>query len=413
MYMIFETMNVNLRSCMSKRKSFLLKACLPVFLLLSSGSSLFAQVAADVPPAADHTVMWLGVIAFIAMIVLGGQFMALVGKTFKIFSLSNEVNGRTKKINWNYVNGVLFIVMLVAAFSGVAWEISVHGSQLLPPAASIHGAITDNLFTITLYIIGFVFVITHILLFGWSYFYSSNPTRKAYFYPENNKLEQAWTIAPAIVLTVLVIFGFFTWRHIFNGDELKGHKDVITVELTGEQWKWWARYPGADGVLGRKDYKLIQGGNVLGVDFKDKNSYDDVIDKQGDTITLPVNRPVKLILGAKDVIHSAYMPYFRVQMNCVPGVPTYFYFTPTITTDEMRAKLGVDTFNYIMLCAKICGAGHYNMGRVIRVVTDKEYKKWLKHLKPWYSVPANREQIKLTEDKKRLDINKGLALTAK
>lgn len=392
--------------------SWLLKACIPFFLLLILGSPLFAQVNVAAPAVEDHTVMWLGVFAVVAMIVLGGQFIALVGKTFRIYELSSEVNGKSKDINWNAINGMIFLIALVAAFAGVAWEIDVHGKQLLPPAASIHGAITDNLFTITCYIIGFVFVITHILLFGWSYFYSHNANRKAYFYPENNKLEQAWTIAPAIVLTVLVIFGFFTWRHIFNGDELKGRKDVITVELTGEQWKWWARYPGADGVLGRKDYKLIQGGNVLGVDFKDKNSYDDVIDKQGDTITLPVNRPVKLILGAKDVIHSAYMPYFRVQMNCVPGVPTYFYFTPTVTTDEMRARLGVDTFNYIMLCAKICGAGHYNMGRVIRVVTEQEYKKWLKHLKPWYSIPANREQIKITEDKKRLDINKSLALTA-
>ena len=409
--MIFKNRFIKMNSC-KVASSWMLKACVPFFILLAMDSPLFAQAGAATPVVESNTVMWLGVFAVVAMIVLGGQFIALVGKTFRIYELSSEVNGKHKDINWNAINGMIFLIALVAAFAGIAWEIDVHGKQLLPPAASIHGAITDNLFTITCYIIGFVFVITHILLFGWSYFYSHNANRKAYFYPENNKLEQAWTIAPAIVLTVLVIFGFFTWRHIFNGDELKGRKDVITVELTGEQWKWWARYPGADGVLGRKDYKLIQGGNVLGVDFKDKNSYDDVIDKQGDTITLPVNRPVKLILGAKDVIHSAYMPYFRVQMNCVPGVPTYFYFTPTVTTDEMRARLGVDTFNYIMLCAKICGAGHYNMGRVIRVVTEQEYKKWLKHLKPWYSIPANREQIKLTEDKKRLDINKGLALTA-
>jgi len=409
--MIFKNRFIKMNSC-KLASSWMLKACVPFFILLAMDSPLFAQAGAATPVVESNTVMWLGVFAVVAMIVLGGQFIALVGKTFRIYELSSEVNGKHKDINWNAINGMIFLIALVAAFAGIAWEIDVHGKQLLPPAASIHGAITDNLFTITCYIIGFVFVITHILLFGWSYFYSHNANRKAYFYPENNKLEQAWTIAPAIVLTVLVIFGFFTWRHIFNGDELKGRKDVITVELTGEQWKWWARYPGADGVLGRKDYKLIQGGNVLGVDFKDKNSYDDVIDKQGDTITLPVNRPVKLILGAKDVIHSAYMPYFRVQMNCVPGVPTYFYFTPTVTTDEMRARLGVDTFNYIMLCAKICGAGHYNMGRVIRVVTEQEYKKWLKHLKPWYSIPANREQIKLTEDKKRLDINKSLALTA-
>lgn len=409
--MIFKNRLIKMNSC-KVASSWMLKACVPFFILLAMDSPLFAQAGAATPVVESNTVMWLGVFAVVAMIVLGGQFIALVGKTFRIYELSSEVNGKHKDINWNAINGMIFLIALVSAFAGIAWEIDVHGKQLLPPAASIHGAITDNLFTITCYIIGFVFVITHILLFGWSYFYSHNANRKAYFYPENNKLEQAWTIAPAIVLTVLVIFGFFTWRHIFNGDELKGRKDVITVELTGEQWKWWARYPGADGVLGRKDYKLIQGGNVLGVDFKDKNSYDDVIDKQGDTITLPVNRPVKLILGAKDVIHSAYMPYFRVQMNCVPGVPTYFYFTPTVTTDEMRARLGVDTFNYIMLCAKICGAGHYNMGRVIRVVTEQEYKKWLKHLKPWYSIPANREQIKLTEDKKRLDINKSLALTA-
>ena len=114
--------------------------------------------------------------------------------------------------------------------------------------------------------------------------------------------------------------------------------------------------------------------NILGVDFKDRNSFDDL---KADTLVLPVNKSIRLNIHAQDVIHSVYMPHFRVQMNAVPGLPTFFKFTPTITTAEMRNRLDDPKFEYLLYCNKICGGGHYNMQKVVRVVTEAEYQDWL------------------------------------
>jgi cytochrome c oxidase subunit 2 len=366
---------------------------------LFSSSSVWAQAAADTSGSdVDKTGMWLGIGAVILGLILAGLLLALVGRILKVFELSSGISGKGAGINWNSANAYMMIVFLVVGFIGIIWEFMVHGPKILPESGSVHGQTIDNLFMVTLWITGIVFVITQILLFTYPFLYRYQKGRKALYYPDNDKLEQAWTIVPAIVLTVLVIFGFFTWQHITSGEELKGKKPVI-VEITGQQFQWDIRYPGKDGILGRKNYKLITDLNYLGVDFTDKNSADDIIDKQGDTIYLPVNRPVKLVLGAKDVIHSCYMPFFRVQMNCVPGLPTYFYFTPRYTTQQMRSKLGDDNFNYILLCAKICGNSHYNMGRVIKVVEEQEYTTWKSKLKPWYDADIQK-QLKAAENLK-------------
>ncbi len=376
--------------------SFFLRFFTFTFIFLNS-VSVFAQSLNATGSAGatleDKSSVWVGVFEVIIVLILAGLLLGMLGRIFKIYELSASISGKAKGINWNNLNGVLFLVFLILGFAGLGWELIEHGSKLLPESASVHGETIDNLLTITFWIIGFVFFVTQILLFGYPFLYRYNANRKALYYPDNDRLEQVWTAIPAVVLTVLVIFGFFAWRHIMSGEELMGRKPEI-IEITGQQFQWDIRYPGKDGFLGRKNYKLITDINYLGVDFTDKNSQDDIIDKQGDTIYMPVNRPIKLVLGAKDVIHSCYMPYFRVQMNCVPGLPTYFYFTPKYTTNQMRAKLGNDNFNFILLCAKICGTSHYNMGRIIKVVDEQEYTAWKSHLKPWYDADMQK-QIKI------------------
>jgi len=391
-----------------------LRKFLPLFLLtvgIMHSGSLYAQAVNDAASDADKTGMWLGVGAVILGLILGGLLLALVGRILRVFELSNGISGKSEGINWNSVNGFLMPVFLIVGFIGIIWEFTVHGPKLLPESGSVHGQTIDDLFMVTLWITGVVFVITQILLFTFPFLYRYKKERKALYYPDNDRLEQAWTIVPAIVLTILVIFGFFTWQHITNGEELVGKKPVV-VEITGQQFQWDVRYPGKDGVLGKKNYKLITDLNYLGVDFTDKNSADDIIDKPGDTIYLPVNRPVKLVLGAKDVIHSCYMPFFRVQMNCVPGLPTYFYFTPRYTTRQMRQKLGDDNFNYIMLCAKICGNSHYNMGRVIKVVEEPEYTAWKSKLKPWYDAEMQKEIQKQQKVAQNPKLNTGNKLAS-
>jgi len=104
-------------------------------------------------------------------------------------------------------------------------------------------------------------------------------------------------------------------------------------------------------------------------------SHDDVLVR--DTIIIPVNRPVKLHMRSQDVIHSAYLPHFRVHMYCVPGSETYFAFKPITTTKEMKAKLNDPDFEYRLYCNNICGATHFNMMLPVRVVSEKEYAAWL------------------------------------
>lgn len=316
---------------------------------------------------------------YVLLFLLLCLFIAIVGKALRVYELTKETEGKSNPINWNTINGVLFVVFLIVGGYGVYWEYTVHGSMILPEAASEHGERIDMMFNITLIITTIVFVLTHIALFLFSYFYRSRADRKAYYYPHNNTIEKIWTVVPAFVLTVLVIMGFLTWRSIFYKEEDPNNKPLM-IEVTSSQFQWDIRYPGADGVVGHKNYKLITAINALGIDFNDRNSLDDQI---GDEIVLPVNKPVRFALTSKDVIHSFYMPHFRVQLNTVPGMTSYFEFTPTITTEQMKVKTNDPSFKYILLCAKICGANHFNMQKVVRVVSEQEYKAWVAQQKPY------------------------------
>lgn len=316
---------------------------------------------------------------YVLLFLLLCLFIAIVGKALTIYELTRETEGKKNAIDWNKVNGVLFVVFLVVGLYGVYWEYSVHGAMLLPEAASEHGKSIDMMFNITLIITTIVFVLTHIALFLFGYFYKADGKRKAYYYPHNNLIEKIWTFIPALVLVILVSMGFVTWRSIFFKIEDPKNKP-LNIEVTSSQFQWDVRYPGADGVVGLKNYKLITAINALGIDFKDKNSMDDQL---ADEIVIPVNKPVRFILTSKDVIHSFYMPHFRVQLNTVPGMTSYFEFTPTITTDQMKTKTNDPSFKYILLCSKICGANHFNMQKVVRVVSQQEYKAWVAQQKPY------------------------------
>jgi cytochrome c oxidase subunit 2 len=241
------------------------------------------------------------------------------------------------------------------------------------------------MFTLTTVLTLIVFFITQIALFGFLFLYRGSDKRKAYFYPHNNTIEKIWTIIPAIVLTMLVVFGFFTWEKVMNTTEVKGD---INIDVTGHQFQWELRYPGKDGKLGATNYTLYSGLNILGIDFKDPNSFDDL---KADTLVLPVNKSIRINIHAQDVIHSLYMPHFRVQLNAVPGLPTFFKFVPTITTAEMRVRTDNPKFEYLLYCNKICGSAHYNMQKVVRVVTQEEYQDWIARQKPYLTDQLKKE----------------------
>jgi len=361
-----------------------------------ASTSAFAQEAAAGAAATgaaktvDMGPIYKSAIFYTMLFLLLCLFVAIVGKAMRVYELTREAQDKPAGINWNAVNAVLFAVFLIVGLYGVYWEYTVHGNMLLPEAASIHGEKIDQMFNITLIITTIVFIATHILLFGFSYYYRHKGDRKAYYYPHNNTIERIWTIVPALVLTVLVLMGFLTWRSIFYKIEDPNNKP-LSIEVTGSQFAWAIRYSGPDGVVGRKNYKLITATNGLGMDFKDKNNFDD---QMADEIVLPVNRPVRFILTSKDVLHSFYMPHFRVQLNTVPGMSSYFEFTPTITTAEMQVKTNDPAFKYILLCAKICGQGHFNMQKKVRVVSQEEYNEWIKK-QPVYINNDLRKQFDL------------------
>ncbi|PWS27484.1 hypothetical protein DHW03_07735 [Pedobacter yonginense] len=349
-------------------------AALAVLLTVFANTRAFAQdAAAAAAPKVDMGEVYKSVIFYILVFLAVCLFIAIVGKALKVYELSREAQGKEGGINWNRVNSSLFALFLVLGLYGVYWEYTVHGAMLLPDAASVHGKRIDDMFNLTLIITTIVFIATHILLFGFSYIYKYSAKRKAYYYPHNNTIEKIWTIVPALVLTVLVLMGFLTWRSIFFKPEDPNHKP-LQIEVTSEQFKWSIRYPGADGIVGHRNYKLTTASNTLGIDFSDLKSRDDLL---ADEMVIPVNKPIKLILNSKDVIHSFYMPHFRVQLNTVPGMQTIFEFTPTKTTAQMQEETNDPNFKFLFFCAKICGAGHYNMQKDVRVVSEKEYEEWL------------------------------------
>ncbi|GGH23341.1 cytochrome c oxidase subunit II [Mucilaginibacter phyllosphaerae] len=382
---------------------------LAVFMLLGT-SLLFAQdtesAGAAASPAADavkdNGLATAGYYILLFLIVC--FIIGIFGKILRVFDLTQQIQGK-QPINWDNVMGVMCLVFLVAGAYGAYWEFTVQGRMILPDAASEHGVKWDEMFWTTTVLTMIVFVVTQILLFTFLFRYRYNKNRRGHFLPHNNTIEKVWTIAPAIVLTILVIFGFFTWQQITDNVDAKGQPASINVDITGHQFAWELRYPGKDARLGATNYKLVSGSNKLGINFKDKYSYDDL---QADTMYLPVRKSVRLNIHAQDVIHSVYIPHFRVQLNAVPGLPTFFKFKPTITTAEMRIKLDKPTFEYEILCNKICGGAHYNMKKIVRVVTEAEYQAWLAQQKP-YLTDAIKKDLKFAAEKQEVQ-SKRLAL---
>lgn len=287
---------------------------------------------------------------------------------------------KTRKQN-NKINGFLLILFLIFGMYG-AWYCNelYYGKTLFPQgAASVEGEKIDLMLYITIAVTGVVFFITQVLLFWFSFKYQEQDGKKAFYFPHNNKLELLWTTVPAIFLTILVVFGLKYWFKMTSD----APKDSVVVEITGHQFAWDMRYPGKDGKLGKKNYKLYNqpSGNTLGVDFEDPESWDDLHTTE---MHLPVGKPVKLVINAMDVIHDVGLSHFRMKMDAVPGIPTTMWFTPKYTTEEMKKRTSNPNFVYEISCDQMCGKGHFSMRGVIVVESEADYKKWLDSQKPEY-----------------------------
>ncbi len=335
--------------------------------------------------------IWM-LLAVVAMIFL------VIFQIAKASEYVNVLKGEKKsREQGNKINAFLMLAFLIVGLAGAYWCHKILTPHTLFPqgSASKEGEQIDFMFIVTMWVTGVVFVATQICLFLFSYLYQEKEGRKAVYLPHNNKLEMIWTIVPAIFLTVLVVIGLRHWFKI-TGDP---PKNAMVVEITGQQFGWTYRYPGNDGVLGKRSFKLInpEHNNGLGQDWNDKANMDD---KMPTVMLLVKDKPVKLVIGSKDVIHDVGLPHFRLKMDAVPGIPTTLWFTPKWTTAEMRKRLNNPEFEFEIVCDQLCGQSHYAMRGVIQVVTQEEFDSELSKIKPNYYAafpdkdPANKPAAK-------------------
>lgn len=317
-------------------------------------------------------------ILLIAIVVMIFVVIFQIAKASEYVSVLKGEDKARKQTN--KINAFMLISFLILGLIGVWWCNDLLFPKTLFPqgAASEMGQKIDLMLYITIGVTGVVFVITQILLFWFAFKYQEKDDHKAYYFPHNTKLELLWTTVPAIFLTVLVVFGLKYWFKITSD----APKDAVVVEVTGHQFGWEFRYPGADGILGKKNYKLTKGANSLGVDFNDPASLDDI--HVGTTMHIPVNKPIKFVINAQDVIHDVGLSHFRMKMDAVPGIPTTLWFTPLYTTEEMKVRSGNPNFVYEISCDQMCGKGHFSMRGVIVVESEADYKKWLATQEPEY-----------------------------
>ncbi|MFN6117243.1 MAG: cytochrome c oxidase subunit II [Flavobacteriales bacterium] len=372
------------------------------------------------------------------VVVLG---ILAIAQLARVYELTARLRGKREEdisAADNRMNAMLMWLFPVVYFGFFIWLVVAYGDKMLPLAASEHGAEPDWLLNFNWVILLIAFVLTTVLLFYFAGKYVFSKDRRAAWYPHNNKLELIWTVIPAGVLAVIVIYGLNTWNNITG----PASPNAVLVELYAKQFDWTARYPGQDGVMGASDFRLINGTNPLGIvtpesvkerlaemeaeiaemdsvlahsvmpdekaaelrdllersrrqqarvvnlrtvmeqDIKEKgeasiylHGADDIVTKE---FHLPVHKEVKMLIRSRDIIHSVYIPHLRAQMNAVPGMTTTIKMVPTITTDSMRTAVVMDdTFDFVVLCNKICGASHYNMQMPLTVTTADEYTAWM------------------------------------
>lgn len=228
------------------------------------------------------------------------------------------------------------------------------------PIASNWGNIDDTI-DLTFIVTGFVFIVLNLFM-AWAVFkyrHREDRPQKADYEPENKKLEWWLTIFTTVGVVAMLAPGLTVWN-----DYVTVPDDAKVVEAVGQQWQWTYRFPGNDGILGTAETKLITSDNPFGLNPNDPRGLDDVLIEDSE-LHLPIGGPIKMALRSKDVLHDFYVPQFRAKMDLVPGLITYFWFTPT--------KVGT----YEILCAELCGTGHYTMRGTVVVDEDAEFQAWL------------------------------------
>lgn len=228
----------------------------------------------------------------------------------------------------------------------------------LPPLKSDRGDI-DHAIWLSLLVTGAIFIVTNLLLayFGWRY--QDREGARAAYWHDNPRLEWGWTLATAVIMFAFLFGALNLWAKV-NRDP---PADALLVEVTGQQFAWNVRYPGKDGILGRTNHKIASQENPIGLDKDDPAAVDDIL--LLNQLYLPQGRPVRVHVRSMDVIHSFFLPNFRVKQDAVPGMTTQIWFTPKQTGD------------FEIACAEHCGLGHYRMKGQVHIVPEADFDKAL------------------------------------
>ncbi len=313
----------------------------------------------------------MSVFIIITLIVLVFVIIYQIGKASEYaLVLRGEEKVRAQT---NRAIAILLLVMFALGVWGI-WECNeMFKGQLLPVAACKTGENYDMMFNVTIMVTGAVFFLTQFILFWFCFKYQSNDKRTSFYFPHNNKLEIIWTTIPAIAMAILVAIGLRNWFDVTS----VAPAEATVVEIVGKQFNWIVRYPGKDNELGKRDFRKIDdANNVLGLDWNDPHNNDDVVLQNGE-VHCVVNKPIKLLIGSRDVIHDVGLPHFRMKMDAVPGITTTLWLTPTITTDSMKMITKNPNFVYEIACDQLCGKGHYSMRGTVIVHTQADYDKWM------------------------------------
>ncbi len=376
------------------------------------------------------------IVAIVLGIIAIAQLVRMSEMSAKLFDRREEdVPVRDNKMNANLMLGFMMFFYI-----GFFWLMAKYGWTGRGESASVEGVSTDRLLDLNFIIIGIAFFLTNSLLFIFAWKYTAKEGVKAYFFSHSNKLEAFWTVIPAIVLTIVIVLGLKEWNSITDVApkqakviELFSKQFDWTARYAGEDNKLGLfdyKLTTGNNELALMTKATIdtaimlmetgsKDGSVLGIslledklndrnnifipeekvklindlrrkqrmirlihqmkarhnDNVDAMAYDDVIQK--DTLYLAKGQLYEFNFRAKDVIHSAFFPHFRAQMNTVPGMTTRFKFTPRYTTEEMRVKMNNPKFEYILMCNKICGGAHYKMKMMVVVKEAKAINAWL------------------------------------
>jgi cytochrome c oxidase subunit 2 len=214
-------------------------------------------------------------------------------------------------------------------------------SWWLPLKASTFAGEIDGLFTAVLIITGIAFVVVEIGLVWFSVQYRNRPGRTAYYTHGNNTAEIIWTAIPAVTVVALGLVSNHYWKQIKGRDSVPA--DSYPIAVHAKQFEWQYTYPGPDGKLGTAD------------DYTIRNQ-----------LHVPVNRNVVVILTSEDVIHSFFVPVFRLKQDAVPGLTIRAWFNATVPGE------------YELGCAELCGIGHYKMRTRVTVHTQADFDAWVK-----------------------------------